>query len=170
MPRGARKSRVGCWRPTRLRRIFGCCFLAAHSDVAASGDDNLYTVATARPGVGANLPTQESALPTNGGRFGAAARYTDANILRAAAAGWVDTKRGVNGRRAAATRVACVPIGGGRDQGASCHCHDGQHGSNSEHFWCPPSQNGNTCAAPSVCRRPQRDNYLLYCRMLATEF
>ena len=80
--------------------------LAAHLHRATARDHNLHRVATAGPGVGADLPTQEATLPAHGGCFCAATGYTDVDRLVAAAARRIHAQGGLDGRWWAAAWVA----------------------------------------------------------------
>ena len=67
-------------------------------------------MATAGPGVRADLTAKEAASPADGWRFGAAAGNTNANVLRTATARRIDAERRLNRRGRTATGVAGVGV------------------------------------------------------------
>jgi len=111
--------------------------LAANLHVATTVDNDLHRVAAAGPGVGADLATKNPPTPAYGRRFGTAARYADADVLRTATTRRRDAQRCTNGCRWAAAKIAGKTSVGGGEHRAHSHCGNGRYSTKSKHTQCP---------------------------------
>jgi len=117
--------------------------LTADFNVASTSHDDLHRMATAGPGVGADLTAKQAASPAHRRRLGATARNANRDVLRAAAARRCYAQRGLNGGWwAAADGRWCTAAIVGKtgvcraEYRAQSDCGKGCCSTKSNH-WCP---------------------------------